>query len=538
MKANAPGMIYSPQIRVERIIATGRMVLSGFFLLAIWIDPSEPSRHAQVTYAILSWYFVYSVVLFLATWRSYFVEKLPRIVTHIIDLLVFAAVLFFTEGPTSPFFVYFVYLLVSASLRWQWRGTLWTAGAALMAVIILAFYPSPLFREPEFELNRFIIQIVYLAVISLLLGYVGAYDDKMRRDLSHIAAWPSFFDSDPGALLCEMLAHVAGVLKAPRIILAWEEKEEPGRHLASWSGNDFQQKRETPQATLSPLVAESLTGTSFFCLDASAPQPSIVTASSAGFRIVPCSPLQEQFQKHFDIKSVLSVPLQGEMLYGRFFAVGKSSINEDDLVLGEITARQIASRLDQFFLTEQLQNAAASEERLRLARDLHDGILQSLTVAALQMEVVHQRMEKDPQAAPARLLEIQKFIVSVQRDLRLQIQELKLPLSMMAETMAPLPDRLAELADRIRQNWGLNVEMNAEHFEPPVSQQRSQQIYFIIHEALINAAKHAAASPYTLISAVMTNRRTSSLRTTGEVSLSTAPMMRPLWQNSVSARQH
>jgi hypothetical protein len=172
-------------------------------------------------------------------------------------------VLFFTEGPTSPFFVYFVFLLVCASLRWQWRGTLWTAGAALMTVIILAFYPSSLFREPEFELNRFIIRIVYLAVMSLLLGYVGAHDDKMRRDLSHVAAWPSFFASDPGALLREMLAHVAGVLKAPRIILTWEEKEEPGRHLVSWSGNDFQQKRETPQATLSPLVAESLTGTSF-----------------------------------------------------------------------------------------------------------------------------------------------------------------------------------------------------------------------------------------------------------------------------------
>ena len=49
MKANAPGMIYSPQIRVERVIAAGRMVLSGFFLLAIWFDPSQPSRHAKVS---------------------------------------------------------------------------------------------------------------------------------------------------------------------------------------------------------------------------------------------------------------------------------------------------------------------------------------------------------------------------------------------------------------------------------------------------------------------------------------------------------
>jgi signal transduction histidine kinase len=43
-------------------------------------------------------------------------------------------------------------------------------------------------------------------------------------------------------------------------------------------------------------------------------------------------------------------------------------------------------------------------------------------------------------------------------------------------------------------SWGLKVEMRTQLFTGPVSPQEAQQIYYIIHEALTNAARHSAGS--------------------------------------------
>ena len=100
---------YSRQARVERVIATGRLVLAGFFLVAIWLDPFEPSRHAEFTYVILASYLGYATILAALTWRQYTPQGRAQVVAHAVDMMVFAIVIFFTEGPTSPFFVYFIF---------------------------------------------------------------------------------------------------------------------------------------------------------------------------------------------------------------------------------------------------------------------------------------------------------------------------------------------------------------------------------------------------------------------------------------------
>lgn len=493
MNSSDTGSRYSRQSRAERLIATGRAVLAGFFLLAIWLDPSEPSRHAQITYTILAAYLGYALVLAMVTWRLDVLRGRLQIITHTLDLMIFAILMFLTEGPTSPFFVYFVFSLVCATLRWQWRGTLWTAVVALAAVISMAMYPTDLLRDPNFELNRFIIRVVYLAVVAILLGYLGAHEQKLRGELSQLAAWPRAIPAGVRELLREMLENAAAILRAPRMLLAWEEGDEPRLHLASWSRDHFHYTRQ-PHAVFGTLVAEPLAGTSFFCPDACGPQPVVVHNSSAGLKRWQGAPFDPQLQRSFNIGAVLSLRLQGEKLEGYLLARDKPQMTSDDLLIGEIVTQQVLTRIEHFFLLKQLQQAAATEERIRLARDLHDGLLQSLTGAALQLETVHRLMEVDPQTAGQRLLEIQRLIAAEQRDLRFQIWELKPSPANLPEMGSELATRLEELAERVKRHWGLCVEVNLKRLEPWIPRTLAQEIYFIIHESLINAGRHAKAS--------------------------------------------
>lgn len=184
---------YSPQHRAERLIAAGRVVLVAFSLLPIHLDPSQPAKYSKLAHHLLVAYAVYALLLVLLVWRSdATLGRLP-LITHAFDLAVFSVFIYFTEGSASPFFVYFVFSLLCATLRWRWRGTLWTAVAALAAFIGIGVYAAEVLRDPSFELNRFIIRSVYLAVVAILLGYLGAYQQRLSSEMSKLAAWPLDF---------------------------------------------------------------------------------------------------------------------------------------------------------------------------------------------------------------------------------------------------------------------------------------------------------------------------------------------------------
>lgn len=171
-------------------------------------------------------------------------SRLPRgfqeVIVHAIDLLVFVAVVFLTRGPTSPFFVFFTFSLVCAALRWQSKGTLLTTVVALTTVILMALFPTDLFREPGFELNRFIVRIAYLAVVGTMLAYLASHEQRLRIDLSRLTAWPRIIPDDIRALARESLERTAAILGTRRVLLAWEEREEPWLHLAWWSADAFE----------------------------------------------------------------------------------------------------------------------------------------------------------------------------------------------------------------------------------------------------------------------------------------------------------
>ena len=51
---------------------------------------------------------------------------------HAFDMAVFTAIVFSTNGSTSPFFLFFVLPLLSAAIRWSWRETALTAAALVV----------------------------------------------------------------------------------------------------------------------------------------------------------------------------------------------------------------------------------------------------------------------------------------------------------------------------------------------------------------------------------------------------------------------
>jgi signal transduction histidine kinase len=484
--------LYSPQSRAERLIAGGRVVLAVSSLFAIWLEPSEPSNYANIAYSLLAAYVVYAAVIALLVSRSDAPSNRQRLVTHCFDLIFFSLFIYFTSGPASPWTAYFVFSLVCATLRWQWKGTLWTALVSIAVFMVLGIYFAEVAEDPAFQLYPLVVRSVYLAVIAVLLGYLGVHEDQTRRDMALVAAWPEASPQRLEAIVQVLLEHAARVMGAPRALLAWVDREEPWLYLATWIDGSFVWTRTSPQA-FGPLVTEPLRDASFLCPDATR-EASVLRKSPAGLERWRGAPLAPGFRERFEIRSVLGLPLRGESLEGWLFFAEKPTMTSDDLVLGEVVAGVMASRLDHFHLNQRLQESVATEERIRMARDLHDGVLQSLTGIGLRLAAVRGLLDERPQAARDSLETLQKLIAREQRDLRFFIQELKPP-PLAAPGQSPsLAASVAELVKRIELEWGLRAELRMEGLDEPIPEPVARDVYHVVREALVNAVRHGEAS--------------------------------------------
>ena len=483
---------FSSHSRAERLIAAGRVALATFSLLAVRVDPSNPARFANTASLLLSAYAGYALLLFAILCV---VRTLPPwwpMVTHVFDLAAFVVLMYFTEGPLSPFFVYFIFSLACATLRWQWRGSLLTAVAAIVAYLAMGFYASRVSPGHGLELNAFILRSAHLIVVGVLLSYLGAHQERLNAERSRLAAWPKQESGEPRTVVRELLENAATVLEAPRMLMVWEEPEEAIFHVACLRDGEFVLSRESLEA-FGSLVASPLAGENFLCADAGSDDARILTASGRLKEEWQGAPLDRQLQARFGIKAVLSWSLNGEALNGRLFALDKTGMTRDDLVLGDIVAGLAAARMDHFALRQRLRESAATEERIKLSRDLHDGLLQSLTGVALQLQVTRRMLERDPQAARERLRDIQAAIASEQNDLRSFVNRLK-PAALAGSAGWNLRLRLEEVCNRIERQWGLRVKLSSQGLTNDLPVLVSDDVFRIVHEALVNAARHAEAS--------------------------------------------
>lgn len=481
---------YSAQIRAERLISAGRIVLASCALTAVSAAPVETLQVApRVAYILLGSYAVYAVGIAVAVWRAPRPLVRTRLVTHLIDLVIFAAMYFSEQHVASGFFVFFVFSLLSATLRWQWRGTLFTAMTAFGIALVASLYQATL--AEAFESNRLLIRGLYLTVVAILLGYLGVYEVRLRREVSRLAAWSTALPDDADGMIREILVRIADVMSAPRVLLMWEEREEPWLNLALWSGQALTWTREPPDA-LTPITADKLQDVDFFSADATTERATVLYGAGEEFLRWRGMPLNPILQARFSICRVLSVRFQSANLIGRIFWLDKPRMSTDLLAFGQLIAGQVSARIDHFHLLVDRQRAAAEEERIRLARDLHDGLLQSLTAMALKLEEVRALVDEDPLTAQKRLLAIQRLITAEQRYLRFFIRHLK-PFAT-PETDANLDARLELLGQRVELEWGLSVDLRSAHVGDPLRADVSDELYYLISEAVVNAARHAKAS--------------------------------------------
>ncbi|MCJ7551905.1 MAG: GAF domain-containing sensor histidine kinase, partial [Anaerolineae bacterium] len=167
---------------------------------------------------------------------------------------------------------------------------------------------------------------------------------------------------------------------------------------------------------------------------------------------------------------------------------------QDDVRIVSLFANQAAINIEHARLNEQAGQLAVLEERQRLARELHDSVVQSLYSMALYADAARLALTAGKHdVIVSHLQELRETAQSAMYDMRLLIFELHPPALEQEGLVTALRIRLAAVEARA----GVQAELEVEgERRLPIAME--QELYRIAQEALSNIMKHAQAQHVTL----------------------------------------
>src|SRR5580698_5280473 len=129
----------------------------------------------------------------------------------------------------------------------------------------------------------------------------------------------------------------------------------------------------------------------------------------------------------------------------------------------------------------------AVEERLRIARDLHDSLTHSISVIQVQAGVAVHLARKHGEDVPPALLAIQEAGADAVRELRSTLGVLRSEEDGDGSGLAQLGSMVARARAA-----GLPVTMTVTGAQRPLPPEVDQAAYRIVQEALTNVSRHAS----------------------------------------------
>jgi len=196
-------------------------------------------------------------------------------------------------------------------------------------------------------------------------------------------------------------------------------------------------------------------------------------------------------------QSVILAPMKTRQSLTGLLGLGMQQpaqeITRDDLVMVERMALDLSNLVENARLLEIAQAMIASDERNRLARDLHDSVTQVLFSASLVAEVLPQIWRRDPNLAQNSLEELRRLTRGALAEMRTMLLELRPS----AVTKTPLGELLAQLTEAVTSRSGLPFQFLIEQI-PMLPEDVHTSFYRIAQEGLNNVIKHAQASLVTV----------------------------------------
>jgi signal transduction histidine kinase len=490
----------------ELLLANARVVLAVFSLAAVYLELAQLDR--RIAFTILLAYSLHGLVVLILL-RIHLRSTPPfRIMVHGVDVL-WAALICSLPGNVSGglLFVVFLFPLLAAAYRWGLLGSMVTAGVSLTLLLTAAGMGRLWhFAWFEFGSQRLIMQAAYLLMMAYLVGYLAEKERQLQVKASVTSqivgkahsetslrvtlevvfdAFLKLFDATHAALA---LQH-----RPDEKTFLWEAQQRPeeGRTLMRLSElESFQRARY-----FFPVPGEG-----WFALPERPEQLDgrfrMLLLGAEGMRMPGVNyAFPDYFMTWHPFRSLLGVTFtlgEHEEWSGRLFVFdpGGDADREAQLRFLQDLVRQVAPAVYSVYRLRRVRSRVGAMERSRIARELHDGVIQTLIGVEMKLEVLGKKVSDDPASAVDELGRVRRMLRNETLNVRELIQQIK-PLG---SGPRELLEFIADLVERFRRETGISVQFVSAFEELVLPPMLAREVARIVQEALVNIRKHSGAN--------------------------------------------
>jgi signal transduction histidine kinase len=483
--------------RIERWLATSRVFLAIAALFAMWFRAADAGSYTATAYVVVAVYFAFSVAVMLFFRYRRESSKSFVLLVHAADTIWPALIGVFSTARSSPFFLFFFFSLLAAAYRWGLMETLATGVAAVLFPVVEAFLLTHLqlvrVIPPELDASHLFERAIALLIMALLLGYLGEQQKQLRAEKTVITTMLSQVRVEAGmtATLQAVLRDIGLLYQARSVRIA--ALESKGFRMFAGvlaDGSSFQWLNvsvldrekylfETPAVV---WYAES-TGNGWSATG--------INHEGTRLRSIPGT-----FAVQLGVETGARSMAGADFAFGAEWA-GRIFLEEPEKLSGsEEELRFLRELLDQVgpavynvFLLRRLRQRAGAVERARVARELHDGAVQSLIAMEMQVDILRRQAKTQANPIAGELERIQGLL----REEVLKLRELMQQMKSLNVDGKRLPAFLAETVERFQRETGIQARFLSDVEDAGQPPRVCRELARITQEALVNVRKHSQA---------------------------------------------
>jgi signal transduction histidine kinase len=476
--------------RLERVLALARLSLAVLLAVVLRVE-GVAVRAAAILDTFVAGYAGYAwVAAALVALAGTRVDRLGSVL-HWIDVAWVLPITTLTEGPNNVFLLFYLFVLVGAAYRWGLRQTAATGIIIAVALGVEAAawqlgvapgsgpYPALIVARSAYAIG-----------LGLLIGYLAEDQHATRNYLTARGRVLAAVNAKAGlrASIGAVLSELQDTFDARSAVLLVTDRESATTHRWEAPAADRSLAvTRRPAAPGDPPV-ESSDAAARVCMIRRGARLEIEDAR--GRRpLSPGTPLAAL------LPDDASSALVGDVPFGDGWA-GRLVLIEPARGAGARGRGWFATLLPQVgvslysvYLLGRLRSRATAMERARLARELHDGVIQSLVGLEMHVDVLRRRLEPTDDSAASELAEIQSRL----RDEVLNVRELMNDIRPVSGDAEDVPGLLAGIADRFRRDSGIDARFLCTLPRVPLAPVRVRELVRITQESLVNIRKHSGA---------------------------------------------
>jgi signal transduction histidine kinase len=499
--------------RIERWLATARVILAISALVAVRMDPTE-LWHSWAAYGLFAFYLANSVLILMLLRRRQRSTSAFRLMVHAGDLVWPALISIFSEGPRTPFFLFFVFVLAAAAYRWGLWETVGTAGGEVVLLWVESFVLFHIHLGPggtlpwseftglrvnvtEFEPERLFMLSVYLIVMGLLLGYLAEQQKHLRAEKAVVMGLLSRIRVEAGltGTIQQIFNAILSMYGASRLVVASQEAHSHRVFVGELdvakanATSEFRWLEAAPRDAKTYLddfpgdvchAAVEGDRWSSLALDQDGNQLPVEN-------LIPLSKLREA--QAFDSLVTVSFLFGGEWR-GRIFLFNPvwRGEKQEELRFLLSLVRQVGPAVYNVYLLHRMRRRAGAAERARFARELHDGAVQSLIAVEMQVDVVRRQGEAGKPIG-GELVRIQGLL----REEVLKLRELMQQMKAIEVDKDRLLGVLNDTVERFQRETGIGARFVTDLENLDMPQRVCRELLRVVQEGLVNVRKHSGA---------------------------------------------